>query len=160
METFLCSLIDDYFKVRTTKSFKAKNANNLLKLWMKMIVTNKKIMHTMINVTNMDRSIEFYVNKVGLKLLRPPREMPDPRDPQRNMWIAFLTDENGGFVELGCPAYEHICLGVEDVEKTVEEFKSKGIEVAKEPFTMPTGRKSPIWFKDPDGMWVEIVKRS
>ena len=120
----------------------------------------KKILHTMINVTNMERAIDFYVNNLGLKLLWPPREAPDPRDPRRNIWIAMLTDENGGSVELGCPAYEHICLAVEDVEKTVEEFKSKGIEVAREPFPMPTGRKSPIWFKGPDDMWIEIVKRS
>ena len=130
-----------------------------------------KIQHTMVNVTNMDRSIEFYVNKVGLKLLRAPREMPDPRDPKRNMSIAFITDEEQSTsIELGCrkdkkeyvlgDQLEHICLAVEDVEKTVEEFKSKGIEVAREPFPMPTGRNSPIWFKDPDGIWIEIVKRS
>ena len=119
-----------------------------------------RIHHGMLNVSNIQRSVEFYVNKLGFKLTMPPREAPDPRDPQRNIWIAMLADENGGAVELGSPAYQHLSLAVDDVEKTVEEFKSKGIEVAREPFPMPgTGRKSPIWFKDPDGVYVEIVKR-
>jgi len=117
------------------------------------------IRHTMLNVSNIERSIDFYVNKLGLKLGSPPREVPYPPDPQKNMWIAFITDGEGGSVELGSPGYTHVSLQVEDVEKTVEEFKSKGVEVAREPFTMPSERKSPIWFKDPDGTYIEIVKR-
>ena len=118
-----------------------------------------RIHHGMLNVSNIDRSVEFYVNKLGFKLTMPPREAPDPRDPKRNIKIAMLADENGGAVELGCPAYQHLSLAVNDVEKTIEEFKSKGIEVAREPFQMPDGRKSPIWFKDPDGIYIEIIKR-
>ena len=117
-----------------------------------------KIHHTMMTVADIERSVDFYVNRIGLKLLQPLREMPYPLDPRKKTWSALLTDENGGLIQLGSPGYIHICLAVDDVEKTVEEFKSKGIEVAKEPFQMPNGRKSPIWFKDPDGVWIEIVK--
>lgn len=119
-----------------------------------------KIRHTMINVSNIEATIDFYVNKLGLKLGSPPREVPYPPDPKKNMWIAFIADEQGNAVELGSPGYTHVSIEVDDVEKAIEEFKSKGIEVAREPFIMPgTGRMSPIWFKDPDGIYVEIVKR-
>jgi len=118
------------------------------------------IRHTMLNVSNIQRSLDFYVNKLGLKMGSPPREVPYPPEPEKNMFIAFITDEEGNRVELGSPGYTHVSLAVDDVEKTVEEFKGKGIEVAREPFPMPgTGRNSPIWFKDPDGVYVEIVKR-
>ena len=118
-----------------------------------------KIHHIQMTVTNIERSVDFYVNKIGLKLLQPPREMLYPLDPRKITWSALLTDDDGTLIQLGSPGYTHICLAVDDVEKTIEEFRCKGIEVAKEPFQMPDGKKSPMWFKDPDGVWIEIVEQ-
>lgn len=122
-------------------------------------MTKFKINHTMINVKDMDRAIKFFTEILGFKLVRSPGEPPDPRDPRKNIKIAFITDGNGGSIELGCPAYEHISIGVEDIDKAVEELKSKGVEVAREPFPMSGGRISPIWLAGPDGVdgvWLEI----
>ena len=124
------------------------------------------IRHAMIIVSNMERALDFYVDKLGFKLMRPPREMPDPRDLKKNILIAFITDDAGNSMELGYrkdkeyvkgDSLEHISIEVEDVEKTVQDLKSKGVAIGNE-FTVPAipGRKF-YFLKGFDDVWIEYV---
>jgi len=120
----------------------------------------------MIIVSNMERALDFYINKLGFKLMRSPRENLDPRDLKKKILIAFLSDDAGNSMELGYrkdekyvkgDSLEHISIEVEDVEKTVQELRSKGIEVGNE-FTNPSipGRKF-YFLKGFDDVWIEYV---
>ncbi len=125
-----------------------------------------KIDHASITVKDMDQSIDFYCKTLGLKLVSR-REIPENRAE-----IAFVSgsdgDDNIG-IELTFwkekrdwtdgDQLDHIALVVEDTRKVVEEFRRKGVEIAKEPYSL-VGSKSIIAFiKDPNGIWLELIQR-
>ena len=125
-----------------------------------------KIDHASITVKDMDQSIDFYCKTMGLKLVSR-REIPENRAE-----IAFVSgsdgDDNIG-IELTFwkekrdwtdgDQLDHIALVVEDARKVVEEFRRKGVEIAKEPYSL-VGSKSIIAFiKDPNGIWLELIQR-
>ena len=125
-----------------------------------------KIDHASITVKDMDESIRFYCEKLGLKLGRR-REIPENRAE-----IAFVVGEGseGLGIELTYwkdkkdwtdgDQLDHIAFVVPDVKNAVEEFRSQGVEIAKEPYSL-SGSKSKIAFiKDPNGIWLELIQRS
>lgn len=125
-----------------------------------------KIAHASITVKNMDQSINFYCNTLGLRLASR-REIPENRAE-----IAFVEGENGDNLALELTHWkdkkdwtdgdqlDHIAFLVSDVQKSVDEFRQKGVEVAKEPYSL-SGSKSKIAFiKDPNGIWLELIQRS
>ena len=122
-----------------------------------------KILHTCLNVTNLDRSIAFYTTHIGLKLTSR-REVK-----QNNAEIAFLKDEDENALELTYwkdkvikegDNFDHIALAVADIQSTMKDLKEKGVAIAMEPFSLQ-GSTSKIGFiKDPDGNWLELIQRS
>jgi lactoylglutathione lyase len=122
-----------------------------------------KILHTCLNVSDLDRSIGFYTKFIGLKFISR-REVK-----QNNAEIAFLEDEDGAAIELTHwrdkkdlvegDNFDHIAFAVKDVRATVRELKASGVTIAMEPFSL-TGSSSGIAFiKDPDGNWLELIGR-
>lgn len=124
-----------------------------------------KIDHASITVKDMDESITFYCKTLGLKLASR-REIPENKAE-----IAFVegSDNDGMRIELthwkgkkdwtDGDQLDHIAFVVEDTRNSVEEFRSKGVEIAKEPYTL-SGSKSVIAFiKDPNGIWLELIQR-
>ena len=121
-----------------------------------------KMLHTSINVKDMDSSIEFYMRNLGMKL-ESRSEIK-----QNNAEIAFLsiagTNHN---LELtwwkGKKDYtegdqlDHIAFGVEDMDEFIGEMKSRGVEIAKEPYTLGGGKLA--FIKDPNGIWIELIER-
>ena len=125
--------------------------------------------HTSIRTSNMNRSIDFYTEFFGLKLLRR-REIP-----QNNAEIAFLRDPQtkGATLELtfyrnqkkfSQPDYEdrvfdHIAFEVKDMNQTIEAMRKEKVTITDEPFKLsPTG--SLIAFvEDPDGTLIELIER-
>jgi lactoylglutathione lyase len=120
-----------------------------------------KILHTCLNVLNLDRSIAFYTNHLELKLTSR-REVK-----QNNAEIAFLKDESGNAIELTYwkdkaikegDNFDHIAFGVNDIESVMRTLKEKGVTIAMEPFSLQ-GSSSKIGFiKDPDGNWLELIQ--
>jgi lactoylglutathione lyase len=125
-----------------------------------------KIDHASITVKDMDQSINFYTKTLGLKLVSR-REIPENKAE-----IAFVASSNGNDnigIELTYwkekkdwtdgDQLDHIAFVIDDVKKAVEEFKRKGVEIAKEPYSL-VGSKSIIAFiKDPNGIWLELIQR-
>jgi lactoylglutathione lyase len=121
-----------------------------------------KILHTCLNVSNLDASIEFYTKRIGLKFVSR-REIK-----QNNAEIAFLTDASGSAIELTHwrdkktlaegDNFDHIAFGVEDVVATVKELKAGGVTIAMEPFSLQGSASKIAFIKDPDGNWLELIQ--
>ena len=121
-----------------------------------------EVMHFCINVKDLEKSIHFYRDILGLKLSRRVEI------PENNAEIAFVLGE-GSDVGIELTHWrdkkeyaegdylDHIALGVEDVEGTVEELRKKGVEIAMEPFSLRGSTSKIAFIKDPDGIWIELV---
>ena len=124
-----------------------------------------RILHTMLRVGDLERSVKFYQDVLGMRLLRTSE------NPEYKYSLAFLgyDDEDKSAVleltynwgvseyELGT-AYGHIAIGVDDIYATCEAVKSAGGKVTREPGPV-TGGKSVIAFvEDPDGYKIEFIE--
>ena len=123
-----------------------------------------KIAHTSITVKNMEESIKFYRDVIGLKFVSR-REIPENKAE-----IAFVEGDGGGsLLELTFwsgkkdwvdgDQLDHIALAVPSVEKAVQEFKRKGVEIAKEPYSLQGSKHKIAFIKDPNGIWIELVEQ-
>jgi len=121
-----------------------------------------KILHTCLNVSNMDKSIEFYREHLGLTFVSR-REVK-----QNNAEIAFMKDESGGAIELTHwrdkktltegDNFDHIAFGVEQIESVVEKLRAKGVTIAMEPYSIQGSTSKIAFIKDPDGNWLELIQ--
>lgn len=121
-----------------------------------------RIMHTCLNVMDLDRSIIFYRDRLGLKLTRRFEVK------ENNAEIAFLEDPDGNAVELTHwrdkkqlaegDNFDHIAFGVKDMKATIERLRGQGVTIAMEPFTLKGGSHQIAFIKDPDGNWLELIE--
>ena len=121
-----------------------------------------KILHTCLNVADLDRSIRFYTDHIGLKFIRR-REVK-----QNKAEIAFLQDERGGAIELTHwrdkkslvegDNFDHLAFEVGDVKAAVDGLKAKGVTIAMEPFSLDGSLSKIAFIKDPDGNWLELIE--
>jgi len=119
-------------------------------------------MHTCLNVMDLDRSIAFYRDRLGLKLTRRFEVK------ENNAEIAFVEDPAGNAIELTHwrdkrqlvegDNFDHIALGVKDLKATVERLRRQGATIAMEPFTLKGGAHQIAFIKDLDGNWLELVE--
>ena len=124
-----------------------------------------RLLHTMLRVGNLDRSIEFYTKLMGMRVLRR-QDYPDGR-----FTLAFLgyVEESEGTVlelthnwdtseyDLGT-AYGHIALEVEDAYAACAQIKEKGGRVVREAGPMKHGQTVIAFVEDPDGYKVELIQ--
>lgn len=111
----------------------------------------------------MERSINFYCNVLGLQLTSR-REIAE-----NNAEIAFVQGEGQTAPALELTYWrdkrdwtdgdqlDHIAFAVPDVAKTLEEFRRKGVEIAKEPYSLKGSTRKIAFIKDPNGIWLELV---
>ncbi|MDM7486074.1 MAG: lactoylglutathione lyase [Vibrio metschnikovii] len=128
-------------------------------------MSNSRILHTMLRVGDLDRSIEFYTQVMGMKLLRKNE------NTEYKYTLAFLGygDESEGAVieltynwgvadyEMG-NAYGHIAIGVNDIYTTCDTIKAAGGNVTREPGPVKGGSTHIAFIKDPDGYMVELIQ--
>ena len=125
-----------------------------------------RLLHTMFRVGDLDRSIAFYTEVLGMRLLRR-QDYPDGR-----FTLAFVgyQDETEGAVielthnwdtksyELG-NAFGHIALAVPDAYKACEDIRARGGKVVREAGPMKHGSTVIAFVEDPDGYKVELIQR-
>ena len=125
-----------------------------------------RILHTMLRVGNLNRSITFYTEVMGMKLLRR-NEYPDGKFTLA--FIGYQEEKDGAVIELtynwGVEKYDlgsgygHIAIEVDDAYKTCEEVKKRGGKVTREPGPMKHGTTVIAFVEDPDGYKIEFVQR-
>jgi lactoylglutathione lyase len=119
--------------------------------------------HTMIRVDDLDQSVDFYTNKIGLELLRR-FELPGAdatlafvKDPKSGMEIELTYNHDGRAYELG-DAFGHLAFYVDSVDDTFAAWRAKGIPFSLEPKTMKNGTRI-AFAVDPTGYKIELIER-
>jgi lactoylglutathione lyase len=121
-----------------------------------------KILHTCLNVSDLDRAINFYTKHLGLELSNRRKVT------QNNAEIAFMKDEAGNAIELTYwvgkkitegDNFDHIAFEASDVTSVVKRLKENGVEIAMEPFSLQGSTSKLAFIKDPDGNWLELIER-
>ena len=124
-----------------------------------------RMLHTMIRVGNLERSIEFYTEVLGMKLLRQ-KEYPDGRftlafvgygEESENSVIELTHNWDTDSYELG-DGYGHVALGVNDIYAVCDEIKKRGGNISREPGPMKHGTTVIAFVEDPDGYKIELIQ--
>src|SRR6185503_9647333 len=113
-----------------------------------------RILHTMLRVGNLERSLRFYTEVLGMRLLRR-RDFPEGK-----FTLAFVGygDESEGAV-LELTHNGDIAIEVDDAAKACEEVKKRGGRVAREAGPMKHGTTVIAFVEDPDGYKIEFIQR-
>ena len=123
-----------------------------------------RYLHTSIFVSDMAASIDFYTNKLGLKLLDGPLHYPGNAD------MAFVGSSWDAYVELVYDLeehapydignrYEHLAVEVDgDMAATIERLRAQGVKILKEPKKSPGGTRWIAFVEDPNGIPVELLE--
>lgn len=125
-----------------------------------------RILHTMLRVGDLDRSIKFYTEVLGMRLLRR-NDYPDGKftlafvghQPESEGAVLELTYNWGvDSYDLG-NAYGHVALEVADAYQACEEVRKRGGKVTREAGPMKHGTTVIAFVEDPDGYKIEFIQR-
>jgi lactoylglutathione lyase len=123
-----------------------------------------RILHTMLRVGDLDRSIKFYTEVLGMKLLRQ-KDYPDGRftlafigygDESENTVIELTHNWDTNSYDLGS-GYGHIALEVDDVYQATEEIRKRGAKILRDAGPMNAGSTIIAFVEDPDGYPIELI---
>jgi len=121
--------------------------------------------HTSITVRNMDESLRFYTEVLGLEF---ERRRPIP---ENHAEIAFVKDpETGARIELthweGKDQFEageqldHFAFELPDIDAFLKRVRAQGVRVAKEPYKLQGGSGRLAFILDPNDVWIELIERT
>ncbi|KAG8084792.1 hypothetical protein GUJ93_ZPchr0010g8338 [Zizania palustris] len=126
----------------------------------------RRMLHVVYRVGDLDKTIKFYTECLGMKLLRK-RDIPEER--YTNAFLGYGPEDSHFVVELtynyGVESYDigtgfgHFGIAVEDVAKTVDLVKAKGGMVTREPGPVKGGKSLIAFIEDPDGYKFELIER-
>ncbi|NLC35328.1 MAG: lactoylglutathione lyase [Alcaligenaceae bacterium] len=125
-----------------------------------------RILHTMLRVGDLEKSLDFYTQVLGMRLLRR-RDYPDGKFTLA--FVGYQDESEGAVLELTHNwdtssynlgnGYGHIALEVEDAYKACEDIKARGGKVTREAGPMMHGKTIIAFVEDPDGYKVELIQR-
>ncbi len=123
-----------------------------------------RILHTMLRVGDLERSIQFYTDVFEMKLLRR-KDYPDGEftlafmgygDESENTVIEFTHNWGTDNYDLG-NAYGHIALEVDDVYEATDRIRKKGGKIIRDAGPMNAGTTIIAFVEDPDGYQIELI---
>ncbi|WXG46477.1 MAG: VOC family protein [Candidatus Atabeyarchaeum deiterrae] len=126
-----------------------------------------RFIYTGIRVKNMDESIRFYTEVLGMRVAEKRERM----EPTKGEVVTLKSSNSNQLLELNyceeeSPFYaaylngedlDHLAFDVENLESSVSTLKRKGVEVAVEPYQIGGWREA--FVKDPNGIWIELLQR-
>jgi len=124
-----------------------------------------RLLHTMLRVGDLEKSLQFYCNVLGMSLLRR-KDYPGGRftlafvgyGSEADHTVLELTHNwDTDAYDLG-DGYGHIALGVDDIYTTCDQIKAMGGQVVREPGPMKHGTTVIAFVQDPDGYKVELIQ--
>ncbi len=125
-----------------------------------------RILHTMLRVGNLERSIDFYTNVLGMQVIRST-EYPTGRFT--NTFVGYGDESQGAVLELTYnwdtdhydigTGYGHIALAVENAYEACDKIRERGGKVTREAGPMKHGTTVIAFVEDPDGYKIELIQR-
>ena len=125
-----------------------------------------RLLHTMLRVGDLQRSIDFYTHVLGMKLLRTTER---PEQKYSLAFVGYGTNPDHAEIELtynhGVSSYEmgtaygHIALGVPDVYAACDKIRAAGGSITREPGPVKGGNTVIAFVTDPDGYKIELIER-
>lgn len=125
-----------------------------------------RMLHTMLRVGDLDRSIGFYTQVMGMKLLR---QSENQAYKYTLAFVGYGDEADHTVLELtynwGVDKYEmggaygHIAIGVDDIYAMCDRIKAAGSDVYREPGPVKGGNTVIAFVRDPDGYAIELIER-
>jgi len=127
-----------------------------------------RLLHTMIRVFDLDRSIDFYCRLMGMKLLRK-REVEAGR--YTLAFVGYGEDTDHTVVELTYnwdqkepyaigSGFGHLAIGVSDLHGTCKVLAENGVKIPRPPGPLKFGTVNIAFIEDPDGYKIELIERA
>ncbi len=132
------------------------------------MTTQPRLLHTMIRVLDLDDSIRFYTERLGMKLLRR-QEYPSGRFTLA--FVGYGDERDHAVIELTHnwdqkepydkgTGFGHIAVGVPEIYKTCDRLAAAGVKIPRPPGPMKHGGSVIAFIEDPDGYKVELIERA
>lgn len=125
-----------------------------------------RMLHTMLRVGNLDRSLDFYTSVLGMRVLRK-KDYPDGRFTLA--FVGYQDEADGAVLELTHNwdtdhydlggAYGHVAIEVDDAYAACERVKARGGQVVREAGPMKHGTTVIAFVQDPDGYKIELIQK-
>jgi lactoylglutathione lyase len=125
-----------------------------------------RLLHTMLRVGDLDRSVRFYTEVLGMKLLRTTDR---PGEKYSLAFVGYDTEERTAVLELtynyGVDRYEmgtaygHVAIAVADAARACDEVRRRGGTVTREAGPVKGGTTVIAFVQDPDGYKIELIER-
>ena len=124
------------------------------------------LLHTMLRVVNLDESLKFYCDVLGMNLIR---KKDYPAGEFTLAFVGYGDESDTSVIELtynwGVEKYDlgnafgHIAIGVEDIYQTCDKIKDLGGKVVREPGPMKHGTTVIAFVEDPNGYKIELIQK-
>ncbi len=125
-----------------------------------------RLLHTMLRVGDLQRSIDFYTHAMGMQLLRTTKR---PEQKYDLAFVGYASNPDQAEIELTYnygvsnyeigTAYGHIALGVPDAKAACEKIRQAGGKITREAGPVAGGTAVIAFVQDPDGYKIELIER-
>lgn len=126
-----------------------------------------RLLHTMIRVRDLDRSIDFYTRLLGMNLIR---RKDYPSGEFTLAFVGYGDEKDNSVIELTYnwprkeayalgDGYGHMAIGVADIYGTCERLAKEGVRIPRPPGPMKHGGSVIAFIEDPDGYKIELIER-
>ncbi len=126
-----------------------------------------RVLHTMLRVGDLDRSLKFYTDVLGMKLLRK-KDYPDGQFTLA--FVGYGAESEQAVIELTYnwgrsqynlgDAFGHVALEVDDAYRACDDIKKRGGKVTREAGPMKHGSTVIAFVEDPDGYKIELIQKN
>jgi lactoylglutathione lyase len=131
------------------------------------IVWEMRVLHTMLRVNDLETSLAFYVDVLGMKLLRR-KDYESGRFT--NAFVGYGDEASTAVIELTHnwdtksytlgDAFGHVAIGTEDIRSTCDRIRAAGGKIVREPGPMKHGTTVIAFVEDPNGYKIELIERA